>query len=211
MNFLNNNNTDNQPLVPESGISKNKIMDIVNHGNALQEKEKEKEKINRNQISRNISFPKKNFTNLMIDTNGFDKNIKRIKSNSKLKIRNGLFSERLFAKTYKTNEEIGKLSDKMGLTSEKFSKKINSLKLPFLGEKIIFNKGETEKLLNYQFYNTSYKACCQISQYNNIPNSSMKANYKNNWNIVTNYVNEKRDDEYRTKNKKEKRNKTEYN
>ena len=211
MNFLNNNNTDNQPLVPESGISKNKIMEIVNNGNALQEKEKEKEKINRNQISRNISFPKKNFTNLMIDTNGFDKNIKRIKSNSKLKIRNGLFSERLFAKTYKTNEEIGKLSDKMGLTSEKFSKKINSLKLPFLGEKIIFNKGETEKLLNYQFYNTSYKACCQISQYNNIPNSSMKANYKNNWNIVTNYVNEKRDDEYRSKNKKEKRNKTESN
>ena len=39
----------------------------------------------------------------------------------------------------------------------------------------------------------------------------MKANYKNNWNIVTNYVNEKRDDEFRNRNKKEKRNKTEYN
>ena len=59
--------------------------------------------------------------------------------------------------------------------------------MPFLGEKIIFNKGKTEKLLNYQYYNTSYRAYFQISS-NNIPNNSAKINYKNIWSIVNNYL-----------------------
>ena len=37
------------------------------------------------------------------------------------------------------------------------SKNLKTMKLPFLADKIIFNKGETEKLLNYQFYSTSYR------------------------------------------------------
>ena len=82
-----------------------------------------------------------------------------------------------------------------------------------MNEKIIFSKGETEKLLNYQFYSTSYRACCQTSQYNNMPNSSMKANFKNNWKMVRNYVNEKKENELRNQNRKERldfHNKTEY-
>ena len=201
---INNNIEDKNHQTVEVDYSKNKFKSENNKneiGKAI------KPKIMNNQTSRNISFPKKNFSNIEISNNLFNKNIKRIKSNNRIKIRNDLFSERLFTKTYreKEKEEMGKLTER-----KKFSKKVNSLKLPFLGDKIIFNKGETEKLLNYQFYNTSYRACCHISQYNNIPNSSMKINYTNNWNIVTNYVNDKKIDEYKSKNKKDFRNKTEY-
>ena len=165
------------------------------------------------QTSRNAFFHKKHHSILNSSLN-VNKN-KRTKSNY-IKFEDGLFSERLFTKTYRAKEETGRLTDRINHRNSKFSKKIRTLKLPFLADKIIFNKGETEKLLNYQFYTTSYKACCKIYN-NNIPNSSMKANYKSNWNIVKNYVNEKKDDEIRFKyrkemdnNKKIIRNKTEY-
>ena len=206
LNFNNiNSKEDNQQLTLATTQPKNTINETENsqNENIL------KVEASKSQTSRNISFPKKNYSNSILTKNILYDNIKRIKSNNKMKIRDGLFSERLFNKTYRTNDIVGQSNKKNKF--RKFSKK--SLKLPFLPDKIIFSKGETEKLLNYQFYTTSYKACCQISQYNNIPNSSMKANYKNNWNIVTNYVNEKRYDEYRKSNKKdikEYRNKTEY-
>ena len=201
---INNNIEDKHHLTVETELKKNKY--IVDNNQVISEI-KITPKENNFQNSRNISFAKKNKSNLEVSINLFNKNKKNAQIKNKIKLRNGLFSERLFTNNYKEKEEKekGKLTDRL-----KFSKKIKSMKLPFIGDKIIFNKGETEKLLNYQFYNTSYRACCQIFQYNNVPNSSMKANYKNNWNIVTNYVNEKRDDEYRNKNKKNFRNKTEY-
>ena len=64
--------------------------------------------------------------------------------------------------------------------------------LPFVNnkikDKIIFSKGETEKLLNYQFYKSSYKACCEIDQHNSLNNMYLKANYANNWNNVRQYT-----------------------
>ena len=47
-------------------------------------------------------------------------------------------------------------------------------------DKIIFTKGETEKLINYQFYNSSYKACCEIKKQNSMDNNCFKTNYQNN-------------------------------
>ena len=46
-------------------------------------------------------------------------------------------------------------------------------------DKIIFTKGETEKLINYQFYNSSYKACCEIKKQNSMDNNWFKTNYQN--------------------------------
>ena len=63
----------------------------------------------------------------------------------------------------------------------------NKIILPFLNEKVIFKKGETDKLLNYQFYLQSYKNCCEINGLTNIPNKSLQESYKNNWKMVDNY------------------------
>ena len=62
------------------------------------------------------------------------------------------------------------------------------MKLPFVNDKIIFTKGETEKLLNYQFYKASYKACCEIQKQNSIDNNCIKTNYHNNWHFVRQYT-----------------------
>jgi len=209
MNQINNNLEDNHQLLTlASTSSKNKNNLIERTENNLDSNIILKGETIKNQTKKNISLPKRNFSNLVINTNTnlFNTKMKKMKSNNKIKLRNDLFSEKLFSKTYRANKEIEKF-DRMGNKKRNFSKKIESMKLPYLGDKIIFNRGETEKLLNYQFYTTSYRACCQISQYNNIPNSSMKANYKNNWDVVRNYVKEKRDDE--TRNKKYLRNKIE--
>ena len=74
--------------------------------------------------------------------------------------------------------------------SKKFSDDLLNLQLPYLNEKIIFKKGETERLLNFQFYNTSYKACCEIAKQSDIPNSSMKKNYRDNWRLVEQFAHE---------------------
>ena len=63
------------------------------------------------------------------------------------------------------------------------------LELPKLNvEKIIFKKGEVEKLLNYEFYKSSYKLCIDRSKPDNVTNSSIKKNYKNNWKMVEQYT-----------------------
>ena len=59
-------------------------------------------------------------------------------------------------------------------------------------DKIIFAKGETEKLLNYQFYNSSYKACCEIKKENSMDNNCFKTNYQNNWKLVRKFTEEKK-------------------
>ena len=71
-----------------------------------------------------------------------------------------------------------------------FLAKLNHIDLDFpnINDKIIFSKGETEKLLNYQFYKSSYNACCDISKYDSINNKCIKTNYNNNWNYVKQYT-----------------------
>ena len=71
--------------------------------------------------------------------------------------------------------------------------KFNSKVLPNLYNKIIFKKGETERFINYQFYNSAYKACCETSKNEAINNISIKTNYKNNWKLVTKYLKNKKD------------------
>ena len=66
--------------------------------------------------------------------------------------------------------------------------KFNNKILPNLYNKIIFKKGETEKLLNYQFYNSAYKACCEPTKQDGINNIPIKTNYRNNWKLVKQYA-----------------------
>ena len=186
----------------------------VSHGNLINIISKE-ETIKNKILETNFSAPKRNFSNLDIKKDIFNKKMfkKRLKSHNKIKVRDNLYSEYLFTRTYRANKEKEKIIEESKFLTKREHKKKDNANLPYLSEKIIFSRGETEKLLKYQFYNTSYKACCQISQHNNIPNSSMKANFKNNWIMVRNYVNDKKRQELRIQNKKEKmemRNKTEY-
>ena len=176
--------------------------------------EKKSKNYDNNQTQKNISIPKRNHSNMEMLFDPFKKRMlkRRNKSNNKIKFRNDLFSESLFSKTHGNLKNEGKLTDRTNF-KENFTKKINKVNLPYLNEKIIFSRGETEKLLNYHFYSTSYKACCQTIQYNDMPNNSMKANFKNNWKMVRNYVNEKKESEIRNQNRREKldnKNKTEY-
>ena len=56
-----------------------------------------------------------------------------------------------------------------------------------------FQKGETEKLLSYEFYCNSYKNCCQIHPSSGIDNASLAYHYKNMWRYVDAYTaNEKK-------------------
>jgi len=166
--------------------------------------EKKGKNYDKSQTQKNISVPKRNLSNIEMLFDPFKKRMtrRRNKSNYKINNRNGLFSASLFSKTYGNLKDEGKLTDRTNF-KENFTKKINTTNLPYLNEKIIFSRGETEKLLNYHFYSTSYRACCQTAQYNNMPNSSMKANFKNNWKMVRNYVNEKKENEIRNQNRKE--------
>ena len=105
---------------------------------------------------------------------------------------NDLLTTRLFKK-YIPKMDYNKNDDSRCLSYEKTMSKFNSKILPNLFDKIIFKKGETEKFINYQFYNSAYKACCDTSKNNAINNISLKTNYKNNWKSVTNYLKKKRE------------------
>ena len=109
----------------------------------------------------------------------------KIINNYKKIFNNTLYSQKLFKQTFHTvssNENNNK-------------KHIKKIKLPFLKNKnIIFKKGETEKLLNFEFYNTSYKSCFEYNEINgkfignnSIGNKSIQKNFKNNWNTVKTY------------------------
>ena len=45
--------------------------------------------------------------------------------------------------------------------------------------------------MNYQFYKSSYNACCDINKHDTINNQCLKTNYDNNWNYVKQYTYEK--------------------
>ena len=113
------------------------------------------------------------------------------KKDSNNKFKSILFFEQYYGKKQKNKKGNFSFShDKNDnlFIKEKFRDKLKSLHLPFVNDKIIFGKGETEKLLNYQFYKASYKACCEIQKQNSVDNNCMKTNYHNNWNLVRQYT-----------------------
>lgn len=114
------------------------------------------------------------------------------------KFRDTLYAEKLFNKisnpfaidkrsTIQTTVS-NKESDNKSKTFFNISSMRNRIMLPYIKEKIIFKKGETDKLLNYEFYMQSYKNCCEINGLTNIPNKSLQKSYKNNWKMVDNYT-----------------------
>ena len=126
--------------------------------------------------------------------------LENIKKNLKSKTKNvigrnnrfkdSFYSERFFGKTSEhphIKTEIEKKEEKIK-SIDKFKKNLSNLHLPFLKDNIIFQRGETEKLLNLNFYKTSYKACCEISKQFDMPNSCIRKNYRNNWKLVKQYA-----------------------
>ena len=104
------------------------------------------------------------------------------------RFRDTFYSERFFGKTATSikTEVVKKIENIKSV--DKFKKNLVNLELPFLNENIIFQKGETEKLLNLHFYKTSYKACCEITKQNDMPNISIQKNFQNNWKLVKQYA-----------------------
>ena len=107
------------------------------------------------------------------------------------KTQNSFFLKHLIKKKDKNkrkNNSFGYRTVKNG-----FLKKLKHLNIDSnaINDKIIFSKGETEKLLNYQFYKSSYNACCDINKHDSINNQCLKTNYDNNWNYVKQYTYEK--------------------
>ena len=123
-----------------------------------------------------------------------------IKKNLKSKTKNVIKRNNRFKDTFYSERFFGKTSEHQHLKTEiekkeerirsidNFKKNLSNLHLPFLNDNIIFQKGETEKLLNLNFYKTSYKACCEISKQFDMPNSCIRKNYKNNWKLVKQYT-----------------------
>ena len=114
---------------------------------------------------------------------------KNIIGRNQNKLRNTFYSERFFGKTTshpRVKTEIEKKEEQFK-NMNKFKKNLSNLYLPFLNDNIIFQRGETEKLLNLNFYKTSYKACCEINKQTDMPNSCIRKNYKNNWKLVKQY------------------------
>ena len=104
------------------------------------------------------------------------------------KFRNTFYSEKLFGKTATSmRTEIDKKNEKMKCVN-KFKRNLSNLHLPYLNENFVFQKGETEKLLNLHFYKTSYRACCEITKQNDMPNTSIQKNFQNNWRLVEQYA-----------------------
>ena len=129
-----------------------------------------------------INRIKKNLGNKKIKTNILGRNQNQLKTT--------FYSERFFGKAdypphIKTETE--KKEEKLK-NMNKFKNNLSHLHLPFLNDNIIFQRGETEKLLNLNFYKTSYRACCEINKQIDMPNSCIRKNYKNNWKLVKQYA-----------------------
>jgi hypothetical protein len=56
--------------------------------------------------------------------------------------------------------------------------------LSIINENIKFKKGETERLLAYEYYKKSYESCCEIKESNDISLASLRKNYEMMWNFV---------------------------
>ena len=91
--------------------------------------------------------------------------------------RNTLYSEKFM----KLNEgHTNDIKDRLLLPIINYETKTN--------ERREFKKGETEKLLSYEFYNNSYKNCVRIHPSKGFQNVSMALHYKNMWNYVDAYT-----------------------
>ena len=131
-----------------------------------------------------------NFYNKIKKENNNIKKINILKLKKK-RFKDELLTMRLYKK--KDNNE-----NKKCFSFENTMNKFNNKKiLPNLFNKIIFQKGETEKLLNYQFYNSAYKSCCDQTKRDGINNIPIKTNYKNNWKMVKEYIKNRKIDNNR--------------
>ncbi len=59
-------------------------------------------------------------------------------------------------------------------------------------ENIKFKQGETDRILSYQYYLSSFNNCSEIKN-NQVSNESLKKNYKLMWNFVQDYTGHKKD------------------
>ena len=143
-------------------------------------------KSQKEELNKKISFTK--IKDKSIISNKKEQNIRKKNMFLKLRkirkinpnFRDELLSERLFKHNFSgSNLKNENIFDRTQL-------KLNR-KLP-LFDKIIFKKGETEKLLNYQFYNSSYRSSCETKKEDGIDNLPIKTNYKNNWKMVKHFV-----------------------
>ena len=129
-------------------------------------------------LIQNKTYSKKFFTSTY---SSLYKRPKTNKSNSTRTLnsnfRNTLYSERFM----KLNEgHKHDLKDRLLLPIINYETKTN--------ERREFKKGETEKLLSYEFYNNSYKNCVRIHPSKGFQNVSMALHYKNMWNYVDAYT-----------------------
>ena len=139
-----------------------------------------------------ISFsPSNNINNIKFNKIIPKLNLKKRKKLDK-RFRNELLTERLFKKKISNNNDLDLSNNSRCFSFEKTMNKFNKKILSNLYGKIIFKKGETEKLLNYQFYNSAYKACCEQKKEDGIDNIPIKTNYRNNWNLVKQYTEHKK-------------------
>ena len=188
-NFSNNNKTNYiLPIIKEKEIEDQffktkRIFKNISNLSHIPNKSKEKEK------DKPIPL-RKEILNKFSEKNLFNPSPK--KKESKIKFKNILFFEQYYGKN-KSKKRNNSFSDSNLVNKEKFRDKLKYLHLPYVNDKIIFGKGETEKLLNYQFYATSYKACSEIQKQNSMDNNCMKTNYHNNWNLVRQYTHEQRE------------------
>ena len=129
-------------------------------------------------------------------------NISLKKKDPNNKFKSILFFEKFLGGKKKNENKNKKKDDFMYKTrynsfsnqnEERFKEKLKHLQLPIVSDKIIFSKGETEKLLNYEFYSSSYKACCEIQKQNSVDNTCMKTNSSNNWKLVREYTKDQKD------------------
>ena len=158
--------------------------------------EKFNEKLNYKKINKNIINSNKindNQTKFVPHLN-FRK-IKKIKP----EFRDELLTTRLFRKNF-SNNNLSNNTTKNNFY-DKTILKFNNGRLPYLYDKIIFKKGETEKLLNYQYYSSSYRSCCETTKQNGINNIPIKTNYKNNWNLVKRFTQQKNKEKINYENK----------
>ena len=154
-------------------------------------KKVEIKKIKKNIINHNSS-----------NNNSLRKKVSFLKLRKKKKINPNFRDELLTLRLYKKNYPNNNLDEISSSNADKTLVKLQNIKLPHLYDKIIFKKGETEKLLNYQFYSNSYRSCCETKVQNGINNLPLKTNYKNNWKYVKHFAEQKHKENEKQKLKK---------
>ena len=220
-NYLNNNNITNssnslinvesvalneKSFVPKNykneGVSPRRMSILSNKNNSFISiiENSENSKISKIQSPKELFKKRKDFKKIKNNILNYSKsNTRKNKSNLKLRqvkkinpnFRDELLTSRLIKKNNFSNSKLNENNNSRNNIYEKTLLKLNNVKLPFLYDKIIFKKGETEKLLNYQFYSSSYRSCCDIKKQDGINNIPIKTNYKNNWKMVRNFVEQK--------------------